>query len=53
MIAFNKTLDDKYIANDIRVLAIDLGDTSAFIVNRKELSITNKRHIVQKTYHSK
>ena len=44
MIAF---MDDKCIANDIRVLAIDLGDTSTFIVNRKELFITNKRHIVQ------
>lgn len=42
MIALNKTLDDKCIVNDIRVLAIDLGDTSTFTVNRKDLSITDK-----------
>lgn len=53
MIALNKTLDDKCIVNDIRVLAIDLGDTSTFTVNRKELPITGKNHTVQKTHSSK
>lgn len=54
MIALNKTLDDKRIVNDIRVLAIDLGDTSTFTVNRKELSITDKKkHIFQKIHSSK
>lgn len=43
-----RTLDGKCIADDMMVLAVDLGDTSTFTINRKELPITNNSHTAQK-----